>query len=60
MYKYLLQSVENIDYLALAPLLLFFFFFIGISTWALKTNNSYIQKMENLPFEDDHIDQHNN
>lgn len=53
MYKYLLQSVENINWLAIGPLLLFFIFFITVTIIALRKNNSYVEKMGKLPLEEE-------
>ncbi len=55
MYKYLLQSVENINQLAVVPLLIFFLFFVGVFIWALRSSESYVQHMESLPLENDPI-----
>ncbi|MCB0664302.1 MAG: hypothetical protein KDC80_00695 [Saprospiraceae bacterium] len=53
MYKYILQSVENINWLAIAPLLIFFIFFISVTILALRKNKSYVDKMGKLPLEED-------
>ncbi|MEL6638379.1 MAG: cbb3-type cytochrome c oxidase subunit 3 [Bacteroidota bacterium] len=55
MYKYLLQSVENIHNLAIVPLLVFFLFFLGVFIWALRSSRSYVQHMEQLPLERDPV-----
>ena len=52
MYKYILQSAENINWLAIGPLLLFFLFFAGVTIVALRKNKGYIHKMGKLPLED--------
>ena len=53
MYKYLLQSIENINWLAIVPLLIFFIFFISVTVLALRKNKSYVEKMGRLPLEED-------
>ncbi len=53
MYKYILEPIENIDWLAVGPLVLFFVFFTVITISALRKKRSYIDKMGNLPLEDD-------
>ena len=55
MYKYILESAGDIDWMAIVPLLLFFIFFIGVSYMAITSKKSFINKMENLPFEDSTI-----
>lgn len=52
MYKYILDSVQSIDWLAIVPLVIFFFFFCMITYRALREKKSHIQKMERLPLED--------
>ncbi len=52
MYKYILQSVENINWLAIGPLILFFVFFTAVIWMALSRKKTYIDKMEQLPLED--------
>lgn len=53
MYKYILQSIENINWLAIGPLILFFLFFVLVSLSALRKKKSFIEKMGNLPLEED-------
>ncbi len=51
MYKYILQSIEDINWLAIIPLLLFFIFFSVTVFNTLRAKKSHIEKMENLPFQ---------
>lgn len=53
MYKYILQSVENINWLAVASLIIFFVIFLVSAMWALMSKKDYIDKMSNLPLEED-------
>ncbi len=53
MYKYLLQSIENINWLAIIPLILFFIFFVLIVVVTLRKKKSFIEKMSNLPLEEE-------
>ena len=53
MYKYILQSVENINWLAVASLLIFFVIFVVSVMWAFMSKKDYVDKMSNLPLEDD-------
>lgn len=53
MYKYILQSVENIDWLAIVPLLIFFIFFVSVTILTLRKKKSFVDKMGNLPLEED-------
>ena len=52
MYKHLLESVENINYLAIIPLAIFFLFFIATVIYAMRKNKSYIEKMGNMPLDE--------
>lgn len=53
MYKYLLQSVENLNWLAVFSLVLFFTIFMGMTIWIMTRKNDYLDKMSNLPLEDE-------
>ena len=53
MYKHILESAGNINWMALFALITFFaLFIIGIVSIFGK-NKAYIEKMSNLPLEDD-------
>lgn len=49
MYKYILDSVEHIDWLALIPLLIFFIFFISMTIYVMGTKKSHHDRMSQLP-----------
>jgi len=51
MYKYILESVNQINWLAIIPLLIFFTFFAITIIRVMKQDKEHIKKMENLPFE---------
>ena len=53
MYKYILESVENINWLALGPLVIFFLFFTTVIILVMRKKKNFIDKMGNLPLEDD-------
>ena len=53
MYKYLLQSVENMNGLAVFSLVLFFAIFLGSTIWIMTRKKDYIDKMSNMPLDDD-------
>jgi hypothetical protein len=52
MYKYILESVDQINWLAIIPLLIFFVFFTAIVYRAWKTDKNHISKMKQLPLQD--------
>lgn len=49
MYKYILDSVYHIDWLAMIPLLIFFIFFITMTITVMRTKKSHHDKMSQLP-----------
>ena len=53
MFKYLLQSVENMNWLAVFSLVLFFAIFLGSTIWIMTRKKDFIDKMSNLPLDDD-------
>ncbi len=52
MYKYLLESVEGIQWFGISSLILFFCVFCFAAIYALKSDDAEIDHMANLPFED--------
>ena len=51
MYKYILESVDQINWLGIIPLVLFFVFFAIMLVRVLRHDKKYIEKMEKLPFD---------
>lgn len=52
MYKYILQSIEGINWLAILPLILFFTFFLITTIRVLRQKKSFTEHMAQLPLED--------
>ena len=52
MYKYILQSIEGLNWFGIVPLVLFFLFFLGIFLRTILKNKDAYGKLENLPLED--------
>lgn len=52
MYKYLLQSVEGIQWFAITSLLLFFFMFSFAAIRAALSSKKDMDHMSNMPLED--------
>lgn len=54
MYKYILQSLDNIQWMGITPLVLFFVLFVVIilNTWH-KKNREIMNHMSALPLEED-------
>jgi hypothetical protein len=53
MYKYILQSVENINWLAVTTLVLFFSIFVVTTISIITRKKDYIDKMSRLPLDDE-------
>ncbi|MGA0283525.1 MAG: cytochrome C oxidase Cbb3 [Saprospiraceae bacterium] len=53
MYKYILESANDINWMAILPLIIFFSFFTItlIATW--KKNKGFIDRMKHLPLDND-------
>jgi hypothetical protein len=53
MYKYILQSVENVNWLAVASLIIFFVIFVVSAMWAFMSKKDFIDKMSKLPLDNE-------
>ena len=52
MYKNILQSIENVEIWPIISLIMFFILFVGVLIYVLKTDNEFIRKMKELPFDE--------
>jgi hypothetical protein len=53
MYKDILQSIEGVEFYAIAAMLIFILFFLIMIIWLIKVDKNYIKKMSELPLEED-------
>ncbi|MCP3931336.1 MAG: cbb3-type cytochrome c oxidase subunit 3 [Bacteroidetes bacterium] len=53
MGKYILESAGNMNWMAIVALVICFSIFVGSSIYILTKNKKYIDKMSQLPFDDD-------
>lgn len=53
MAKYILETAENINWMAIGPLILFFVFFVIVTIRALTIKKKYVEKMGQLPLEEE-------
>jgi len=53
MYKYIIDKAGEMELFAIIPLVLFFTVFLFFTVWIMSKNKAYIDKMSNLPLEDD-------
>ena len=57
MLKFVKGNLENIDGVAIYPiisLLIFFVFFVLLFWWVFTAKKQYISEVSNIPLEDDH------
>lgn len=61
MYKNVLQNIENIGVWPAVSFAIFFIFFLVLLLWVFTTDKKLIDKMKQLPIEDDTVrkDTHN-
>ena len=53
MYKYILESVSQINWMGIAPLVLFFSFFMVMLIRVLREDKTHVSKMAQMPLEKD-------
>lgn len=53
MFKYYFEQINNVAIWPVISLLIFFTFFVGLLIWVWRVDKNFIQKMKNLPLEDD-------
>ncbi|SHM93523.1 hypothetical protein SAMN04488057_104443 [Cyclobacterium lianum] len=53
MQKEILRSIENIEIYPIISLLIFVIFFIGMFWWVIRVDKSYIEKMKEMPLNDE-------
>ena len=58
MFKYLLESAGNSNWMAISALMTFLTVFIVSAVLVLRKDKGFIQKMANLPFEDETASTH--
>jgi len=47
-----LTSIENVTFFPIIGLIVFFAIFIGILIWVLKKDKPYMEKLANIPFQE--------
>lgn len=53
MYKNVLQDIANIEIWPVISFVIFFIFFICLLWWVFTTDKKFINKMKNMPLEDE-------
>ena len=60
MLRFIKGNLENIDGVAIYPiisLLIFFIFFVGLFFWVVTMKKSHIEEVSNIPLENDQNNQ---
>ena len=52
MFKHYFELIENVSVWPVVSLSIFFGFFVCLIFWVFRVDKSYIQKMKNLPLDD--------
>jgi cbb3-type cytochrome oxidase subunit 3 len=52
MFKYIIENAGNFDWIAIATTIVFFMVFIANTIWILTKNKGYIDKMANMPLDE--------
>ena len=53
MYKEVLQSIEGIGIFPIISMIVFVIFFAAVIIWYFKADKKYLNKMKNLPLDND-------
>jgi cytochrome c oxidase cbb3-type subunit IV len=53
MFKEVLQSIEGVEFYTIVSMVIFIFFFVGMTIWLFKVDKKYIKTMSELPLEED-------
>lgn len=60
MYKEVLQTIEGIGIYPIISMIVFIIFFAAIIIWYFKADKKYLNKMKNLPLDNDEKSNSNN
>ncbi len=60
MFKHYFERIENIEIWPVISLIIFFLFFTGLLIYIFKIDKNFINKMKNLPLEDDETEVRSN
>jgi hypothetical protein len=52
MFKEVLQSIEGVEFYTIVSMMIFIFFFVGMTIWLFKVDKKYIKTMSELPLEE--------
>ena len=52
MFKHYFEAIENVERGPVISLVIFFVFFVGLIIYVLKIDKKFINKMKNMPLEE--------
>ena len=55
MFKHYFERIENIETGPLISLVLFFVFFVVMTIWIFRLDKKFVNKMKNLPLEEENL-----
>ena len=58
MFKHILESVSDVNWMAIIPLVVFVIFFSMVLVKAIREKKEFIDKMSSLPLEDEIYQNH--
>lgn len=58
MFKHYLARVQDVEIYPIISIIIFFTFFVGLLWWVFRSDKKYINKMSNLPLEDNNQNLH--
>ncbi len=53
MFKYYFEQINDVAIWPVISLIIFFTFFVGLLIWVWKVDKTFVNKMKNLPLEDE-------
>ncbi len=55
MFKHYFERIENVETAPIISLIIFFAFFVIMTIWIFRLDRKFVNKMKNLPLEEDKI-----
>lgn len=53
MFKHYFEQIHQVEIWPIISLSIFFIFFLGLILWVIKMDKGYVDKMKNLPVNDE-------
>jgi len=55
MFKHYFELIKDVEIYPIISLIIFVAFFVGLTIWVISTKKTYVDKMKNMPLEEDKI-----